>query len=354
MNGAVLAGPVILALGILTAAAVILAAIRTEKSSETQNWQKMVYLVAGFMFFWLSMALLVRAGTFLNAGVAPRVSPALGFWGLPVAGYILIDHAKLKRGKGRHIILGLVLLLPILLIFAGGRGASVSVSQEFTARRSRFLEECLVHFKLFSLAIFFAGITGIPLGILASVHRRLAGPLIAFVDGAQTIPSMALFGLLMTPLAALSQAWPFLKTLGISGVGAAPALIALTLYAMLPVVRNTIAGLDWVSEAVLDVGRGMGMPTRQLFLRVRWPIALPYVLAGLRTASVQAVGNTAVAALIGAGGLGIMIFQGLGQAAPDLILLGVIPLILLAVTMDRLWEWLISKWVSPGLRLDGG
>ena len=304
MNGTDLINPLILILGILMAACVILAAARTGKLNEIQNWQKLVYLLSGLMCIWLSVALLVRAGTYLSDGAAPRVSPVLGFWGLPVAGYILIDHAKIKHGRGRHIALGLVLLLPILLLLVGGRGETISVFQEFSARRNRFFEECLVHLKLFSLAIFFAGVIGIPLGVLASIHRRLAGPLIAFVDGAQTIPSMALFGLLMAPLAALSQIWPFLKAMGISGVGAAPALIALTLYAMLPVVRNTIAGLDWVSEAVLEVGRGMGMPSRQLFVRVRWPIALPHVLAGLRTASVQAVGNTAVAALIGAGRFG--------------------------------------------------
>lgn len=218
------------------------------------------------------------------------------------------------------------------------------------ARRDRFVEESFVHLRLFSTAVLAAGFIGIPLGIMASRSKRLAGPVLVFVDGAQTIPSMALFGLLMAPLAMLSETFPFLRSMGFSGVGAAPALIALTLYAMLPIVRNTIAGLNDVSEAVLDIGRGMGMLPKQLFLRVRWPIALPYVLAGLRTASVQAVGNTAVAALIGAGGLGIMIFQGLGQAAPDLILLGVIPLIVLAVTVDRLWGWLMDRLVSTGLK----
>lgn len=354
MRGAALAGPLILVLGVLTAAMVIVAATQTAVSAASQDRRRAVYLAAGLMCAWLSAALLVRAGSFMADGAAPRVSPALGFWGLPAAAYILLDHAKPKRGKGRRIALSFALLLPIVLLFAGEGGQMVSVIREFSARRSRFLNESLVHLRLFSLAILFAGVIGIPLGILASSRRRLAGPLIAFVDGAQTIPSMALFGLLMAPMAALARAFPFLRTMGISGVGAAPALIALTLYAMLPVVRNTIAGLDGVSEAVLDVGRGMGMPSKQLFLRVRWPMALPYVLAGLRTASVQAVGNTAVAALIGAGGLGIMIFQGLGQAAPDLILLGVIPLILLAVAMDRVWGWLIGLWVSPGLRLEGG
>ncbi|RKX75742.1 MAG: ABC transporter permease, partial [Spirochaetes bacterium] len=120
-----------------------------------------------------------------------------------------------------------------------------------------------------------------------------------------------------------------------------------------PIVRNTVTGLASVPLSAIDAGLGLGMSQRQLFYRVEWPMALPHVLTGLRTASVQAVGNTAVAALIGAGGLGIMIFQGLGQAAPDLILLGVIPLILIAVAVDRSWGFMIRRWVSPGLDMKG-
>lgn len=309
-----------------------------------------VYIAAALTAFWLTAALLVRAGSLIGEGAAPRVSPALGFWGLPAASYVLIQHAGIPRGRGRMLALLLGLLLPAALILAGGRGERVSVLVEFSARRGRFLAETLTHLRLFALAVVSAALIGVPLGILASGGKNLAAPLAALVDGVQTIPSMALFGLLMAPLSALSRAVPALRAMGIRGIGAAPALAALTLYAMLPVVRNTIAGLAAVPDAALEAGRGMGMSSRQLFRRVRGPMAMPYVLAGLRTASVQAVGNTAVAALIGAGGLGIMIFQGLGQAAPDLILLGVIPLILMAVGVDRLWDTLIQVWVSPGLR----
>ena len=342
ISGVALANPYIIALAVIATVSVAITAIYRRRQA--------VYIFSGLIFFWLSIALLVRANVFLGEGASPRVSPLLGFWGLPVAAYMLISHARLKRRRGRHVILILALFLPVVIILADGRGASISVVREFASRRERFIEEFFVHLKLFSVAVTIAGVIGIPMGILVSNSKRLAGLLAAFIDGAQTIPSMALFGLLMAPLALLSRTFPFLRSMGISGVGVAPALIALSLYALLPVVRNLITGLDGVSEAVLDIGRGMGMSPKQLFLRVRWPLALPYVLTGLRTASIQAVGNTAVAALIGAGGLGIMIFQGLGQAAPDLILLGVIPLILLAVTVDRMWGWLINRFVSAGLK----
>lgn len=352
MAGTELAGPLLLAFALFCVILVTITALAPQRLLP-HGLEQAVYLGAGLGCFCLSAALLAQASAHLGGGTSPRVSPALGFWGLPTAAYILINHSKILRGRGR-LLLTVVLLLLAALILGGGRGKMISVWREFTVLRERFLTESLVHLRLFSIAVLLAALIGIPLGMLAASRRRLAGPLIAFVDGAYTIPSMALFGLLMAPLSALSRAIPVLRSMGIKGVGAAPALTALTLYAMLPIVRNTIAGLNGVPRAVVDVGRGMGMPGKQLFFRVRWPMALPYVLAGLRTASVQAVGNTAVAALIGAGGLGIMIFQGLGQAAPDLILLGVIPLIILAAAVDRTWGWLTNIWVSPGLMMKSG
>ena len=353
MSGAALAGPLIAAAAVLLAAAVLSAAFLLKDG----RWRRFIYAGAGAVCFWLTAALLVRGGILLTVGAAPRVSPAIGFWGLPAASYILIDHSKDSSGAGsswwRGVLLFLILLLPAALLLSGGRGDSISVFREWSARKSRFFDELLVHFRLFAAAVISAAVLGIPLGIIASRNKRIGEPVIAFVDAVQTIPSMALFGLLMAPLAALSRAFPLLRAMGIRGIGAAPALIALTMYALLPIVRNTVIGLASVPISAFDAGMGMGMSPGQLFRRVEWPMALPHVLTGLRTASVQAVGNTAVAALIGAGGLGIMIFQGLGQAAPDLILLGVIPLILMAVAVDRSWGFVIHRWVSPGLNMKG-
>jgi len=348
-TGADLAGDWILAFSIILGFSVLLAALFIPSG----RVRRLIYAIAGSACIWISAALLVRGGARLPSGVAPRVSPAIGFWGLPAASYILIIHSHIVRKRREKWIMGLVLLLPMVLIFSSGRGDSISVYREWTARRARFLNETLAHARLFVTAVLSATLIGIPLGILASRSRRYTTLVIGFVDTAQTIPSMALFGLLMAPLAALSRAYPAFRAMGIRGVGAAPALIALTLYALLPIVRNTVTGLASVPAASLDAGRGMGMSPRQLFYRVKWPTALPHVLTGLRTASVQGVGNTAVAALIGAGGLGIMIFQGLGQAAPDLILLGVLPLILMAFITDRGWDYIIQCCVSPGLRLPG-
>lgn len=168
----------------------------------------------------------------------------------------------------------------------------------------------------------------------------------SLVNGLQTIPNLALFGLMIAPLSMLSHAFPLLRTWGIKGVGNAPALIALTLYSLLPIVRNTYTALAMIPEAVIDAGVGLGMSKNHVLQYIEVPMAFPIVLGGIRVAAVLTIGNTAVAALIGAGGLGNFVFQGLGQAAPDLIVMGVIPIILLAVFADRMFGLLISV-LSP-------
>ena len=140
------------------------------------------------------------------------------------------------------------------------------------------------------------------------------------------------------PLSALAVAVPSLARLGIGGIGMAPALIALVLYALLPVVRSTVAGIGGVDSAVVDAARGMGMTRRQRFWRVELPLAAPVLLAGLRIVTVQAIGLAVVAALIGAGGLGSFVFEGLGQYAADLVLLGALPAIGLALAADFLLQ----------------
>jgi osmoprotectant transport system permease protein len=118
--------------------------------------------------------------------------------------------------------------------------------------------------------------------------------------------------------------------LGIRGIGAAPAFIALFLYSLLPVVANTVAGLSQVPAAVIDAARGMGMSARQRLLQIELPLALPVVLAGIRIVLVQNLGLATVAALIGGGGFGTFVFQGIGQTAIDLVLLGAVPTVALS------------------------
>ena len=136
----------------------------------------------------------------------------------------------------------------------------------------------------------------------------------------QTIPSIALFGILMAPLAAI----------GLGGSCAAPAVVALFLYSLLPIVGNTVVGLARVEPAVVDAAHGMGMTPAQTLLRVELPLALPAIVAGVRIVLVQNIGLVTIAALIGGGGLGAFVFQGIGQTAIDLVLLGALPTVAFA------------------------
>lgn len=155
------------------------------------------------------------------------------------------------------------------------------------------------------------------------------------------MPSVALFGLLIAPLAALVTAFPWLGKLGIAGTGMTPALIALVLYALLPLVRGVVVGLNQIPRDVLESARAMGMSGAQRFLHVQLPLALPVFLRSLRVVMVQTVGMAVIAALIGAGGFGALVFRGC-YSAIDLVLLGVIPVIVLAVLTDALFDLLIA------------
>lgn len=237
--------------------------------------------------------------------------------------------------------------LPAAVVFAvaGGLGGW-SVWREGGVEQGRLLQETLQHLRLTFTALGLALMIGAPLAVWASRSARVAGVVLAVAGGVQTLPSLALLGLLIAPLSALANRFPTLRELGVSGIGVAPALVALTLYALLPVLRNGVVALLGVDRAALDAARGMGMTGAQRFFRVELPLALPVWLAGVRQATVLLIGVTAVAALIGAGGLGVYIFRGLNSSATDLILLGAIPASLLALLADGLWrliEYLLGR-----------
>jgi len=301
----------------------------------------------------LSFVFIGFAATRLLEGELPyaRVSLGVGFWMTCAASYVVIFAARQRLDNSpvwRNLIswAGLVVLLSLLIT---GWFRDLSVIQEFTGREERFVQELIHHVFLVGISVTVGTILGILLGIWATRSRRAEKPIFFVTNITQTIPSLALFGLLIAPLSALSFAFPTLREIGIRGVGDTPAIIALIIYSLLPIVRNTYVGLRQVDTAVIDAGIGMGMSRTQVFRKIEVPLAAPLVLEGVRTASVQSVGLAAVAALIGAGGLGWFIFQGLGQAATDLILLGAIPIIVLAIIVDAVMRTIVRLATPEGL-----
>jgi osmoprotectant transport system permease protein len=274
-----------------------------------------------------------------------RVSLGAGFW-IMFAGAGLASVDSLQRAEaGTGIQLFAVVLVgaSVAAMAAFGWFDTLSLMREYQTRRDVFAAALLRHIVLVAAAVGPGVVIGMPLGVLALRRQRFEAPLFAVLNLLQTVPSIALFGLLLVPLSALATVFPVLGELDIGGVGPAPAIIALVLYALLPVARNTLAGIAGVSAATLDAARGMGMTRRQVFWRVEIPLALPVLLAGLRIVIVQAIGLAVVAALIGAGGLGTFIFEGLGQYAADLVLLGALPAIAMALVVDFLLRLLIAK-----------
>jgi osmoprotectant transport system permease protein len=206
---------------------------------------------------------------------------------------------------------------------------------EFIARyRDEIIQHTGEHLLLVGISTGIAIFIGIPLGILITRRPGWSKPVLGFANVVQTIPSLALFGFLIpVPL--------------LGGIGARTAIVALTLYALLPIIRNTYAGIIGVDPAVREAGRGMGMTDRQLLFQVDIPLALGVILAGLRVATVTSVGVATIAAAIGAGGLGEFIFRGVATVNNQLILAGAVPAALLALLVDFTLGW-IERHLTPG------
>jgi len=196
------------------------------------------------------------------------------------------------------------------------------------------VELTLEHLWLVGIAILLAVAIGIPLGILITRRPILSKPVLGAANIIQTVPSLALFGFL------LPAPW-------IGERADRLAILALTLYSLLPVIRNTYTGIRNVDPAVVEAGRGLGLTDRQLLLKVQLPLALGVIIAGVRVAAVISVGLATIAAAIGAGGLGEYIFRGLAMVNNQVILAGAIPAALLAILADVSLGWL-EKRLSPG------
>ncbi len=348
------------------------------------------------------------AGARLLAAGQPasaRVSLSLGFWLALVACYVAWFAATRLAARPRYVAGAAVATAAFVLYLAAtGSFADLGLVRELAAQGADFRAELGRHLALSGTSLLFGLAIGLPAAVAA--HRRpgVAAWLLPTVAFFQTVPSLALFGLMLPLLARLGQglslgvtlllgllllplallgrvrtpwfrvpatilaavpallwvtvlatvvsallaglfsgtpaftAAPSLEaplaTLGVRGIGAAPALIALILYSLLPIVRNAYEGLQGVPAAAVQAGRGMGMSRRQLLTGVELPLALPVMVAGVRAAAVLVVGITTVAFLIGAGGLGVFIQRGIDQVVPDLVLLGALPVIFLALLAD--------------------
>lgn len=328
----------------------LLAAALHAPSASTTRWLTLVGatgLLAGLT--WL-------AGTHASALLSEdlplgRTSLGGGYWVLAVlCGLAMAEAVRGWSTRAWLSLLGsVVFVAPVVALVWNGQLDALSLMKEYDNRRDVFDAALQRHLLLVGATLLPTLLIGVPLGVLASRRPKMQPALLSALNLLQTVPSIALFALLMVPLAALASRWPVLAHWGISGIGVAPAVTALTLYSLLPTVRSTMAGLDQIAPGVLEAARGMGMTRRQLFWQVEVPLAWPVWLAGLRVTTVQALGLAMVSALIGAGGFGAVMFQGLLSSAVDLVLLGVVPVVALAVVADALFK-VLAQWTTRGAR----
>ena len=217
---------------------------------------------------------------------------------------------------------------------------------DFVIRRPELLVEwVLAHLWIIFVAIIIAVLFGVVIGIFIAGKGRehVADTVLYLAEIVMTIPSLALFGLLML----------LLGSMGLKAIGFLPAVIALIVYGQLPILRNTYTAIRAVDPAMVEAGRGMGMTERQLLFKIELPLAVPVIMAGVRNAIVLLIGIATIAAFIGASGLGVPIFRGIRNARMDLILIGGVSVSILALLIDSLMALVERRLTPKGLKVGG-
>ena len=314
----------------------------------------LVKLLVGFVILGVLFVLMGQSAAFLTPpdDSFARVSPGAGFWLLAFAFALLVTDALTRlrlASLWRLAILAAVLAAMALLLWSGGWN-QLSLLKEYGNRAPAFWAAARTHLLLAFGSVAIATLVGVPLGILCYKVRPLRAGVLNLLNIVQTIPSIALFGLLIAPLAWIAANVPGASAIDISGIGTAPALLALFAYSLLPIVSNTVVGLQNVSPAAIDAARGMGMTVWQRLIAVEMPLGFPVILTGIRIVLVQNIGLTTIAALIGGGGFGTFVFQGIGQTAMDLVLLGAVPTVVLAFVAAVVLDAMVEMTSREGKR----
>jgi osmoprotectant transport system permease protein len=391
--------------GYLALVAWLLVAITAFLPMKVRAWPSSLAVAAALLCCSLYLGSSSRA-LLLEAGQYARVSPSSGAWLGILSLYISLFG--LSRESRFGALPSLAVLIGVLFI---GTFNELGPWLEYAQARGIFAQQFLRHMLLSLLSVILAAFLGFPLAVWAVRSKRVGTIILAGVSFLQTVPSVALFGLLLPPLAWLGKNVPLLYAVlfatllllgglilqrltrwqvaqafsllgvfiggllisiiifqnfigegkaltfqslladaGVRGIGAAPALFALSLYALLPLVANTVVGLTNVPEAVKDAARGMGMNQRQVFWRAEMPLALPFMFEGLRSALVLSFGLVTIAALISAGGLGFFILRGVEGSVGDLILLGAVPVVVVALLLDLILRAISWFFIPKGLR----
>jgi osmoprotectant transport system permease protein len=263
-----------------------------------------------------------------------RCMAGAGFWAAAGAIALLLLHEARALRPARIAWIAVGATIAVAIARRAGAFEALSIMMEYRARADLFHAAFIRHLVLSGGALALALLVAVPVGWLAFRHPRLRATADAVLNGVQVVPAVALFGLLVSLLSLSLAAWPSLRALGLAAIGPTPALIGVAAYLMLPLTRGIATGLAAADPAVIETARGMGMTERRIAWDVRFPLGLPVFLGGLRVAAVQSIGLTTLGGLIGAGGFGAIVFEGMAQFASDLIILGSAPIVAIAVLAD--------------------
>ncbi len=300
------------------------------------------------IFFPLMILGIVGSDVSATLGSLARYSPASGMY-LYLTAVIVIFLMKPKFTL--YDALGMALVVgSVVLVLSQGSYDRLGIVLEGRNLGKRITQEVLAHIRLTFISLGISIVIGIPLALASFQSKRAKKIIFPFLNLLQTIPGIALLGLLITPLSTLSRTFPFLREMGIKGIGNTPAIIALSTYALYPIIRYSFTAFSSIEESVIQAAKGMGMNPLQVWKMVRFPLAAPGVLHGIRVALIQTIGNATLAKLIGGDGLGVLVFEGLGQASVDLVLLGMLLIIVLTVASDRIFQIFIHLVTPPPLR----
>lgn len=279
-----------------------------------------------------------------NGSALARTSLGSGFW-LAAALALLACSDAIRRISThplwRWLLHMQIAIIPLWLLYSGTLN-DLSLMKEYANRQDVFDDALAQHLTLLFGAVLPALVIGVPLGVWCYFSTARQGAIFSLLNVIQTVPSVALFGLLIAPLAGLVTAFPWLGKLGIAGTGMTPALIALVLYALLPLVRGVVVGLNQIPRDVLESARAMGMSGAQRFLHVQLPLAAPVILAGVRTSVIINIGTATIASTVGASTLGTPIIIGLSGFNTAYVIQGALLVALAAIIADRLFERLVQ------------
>ena len=329
-------------------------------------WVLPVLVLLGLILEWLpwpglgwaslinaSMAILLAIFWTEAQNLAGAVLFAGGFW-LGLSGFVIWLYAGAARvGKPSASTVGFMLFAAVVISYLiwGGTAQDQLLAGLQREWRSGVLPGRITeHVSMAGYGILGAAVLGILLGFWGSFRARAGVIWNALTAIAFTIPSLALLAILLEAFSSLSQSFPTLAAMGLSGLGPAPVVAALVIYGIFPVLRGPLTGLTQLPAAELEVAQGMGMSGRQIFWQLRIPRAVPFIAGGVRTAAVMSVGIASLGQLVGAGGLGYYLLFGIAQVSVVQILLGVVPLLAIALIVDSGLGLVQTKLTAPGLR----